>query len=154
MNTQVIGYRGTGKKEVNVENLYQYAIHEDLKHFGLIPELLGRLPILTYLDPLTKDMLVEILLKPKNAIIKQYIKLFEYENIKVKVTTEALEHIAQLALDYKLGARGLRSICEAIFMEDMFELPSHKNVKALLVDDEYVKRKLSKSRIKESLKVA
>lgn len=154
LNTQVIGFNAADKKQVNAENLYQYALHEDLKHFGLIPELLGRLPVLSYLDPLTKDMLVEILTRPKNAIIKQYIKLFEFEKIKLSVTDDALGYIAQMALDYKLGARGLRSICEAIFMDDMFELPSQPEVKELEVDLAYVKSKLSNSRIRNNLKVA
>lgn len=99
-------------------------------------------------------MLVQILTKPKNAIIKQYTKLFEFEKIKLVVKEDALEYIAQVALDYKLGARGLRSICEAIFMDDMFELPSRPEVKELKVDLDYVKTRLSNSKISSNLKVA
>lgn len=154
LNTQVIGFNTPGSVHLKSENLYQYAIHEDLRHFGLIPELLGRLPALTYLDPLTKDMLMEILIKPKNALIQQYKKLFEFEKVKLEVTPDALEFIAQTALDYKLGARGLRSICEAIFLDDMFEIPSDKKARTLTVDRDYVADKISKSKIKESLKVA
>jgi ATP-dependent Clp protease ATP-binding subunit ClpX len=154
LNTQVIGFNQSNSLNLQADNLYQYAIHEDLRHFGLIPELLGRLPALTYLDPLTKEMLLEILVKPKNALIQQYSKLFEYEKVKLDVTQEALEYIAQTALDYKLGARGLRSICEAIFLDDMFDIPSEKKTRVLTIDREYVVEKISKSKIKKSLKVA
>ncbi len=154
LNTQVIGYSHEAKEKVDQTNLYQYAMHSDLKHYGLIPELLGRLPVMTYLDPLNLDMLKSILVKPKNAIIKQFIKLFEYEKIELVVEEEALDFIAQTALNYKLGARGLRSICEAIFMDDMYELPSKKNIHKLVVDIDYVKAKLAGSRIEANLKVA
>jgi len=154
LNTQVIGYSHEAKDKVDQSNLYQYALHQDLKHFGLIPELLGRLPVMTYLDPLDVDMLKMILVQPKNAIIKQFIKLFEYEKIELIVEDDALEFIAETALTYKLGARGLRSICEAIFMDDMYELPSQKEVKKVVVDLEYAKSKLAGSRIEASLKVA
>jgi len=154
LNTQVIGYTHEAKDKVDQANLYQYALHTDLKHFGLIPELLGRLPVMTYLDPLDKDMLKSILVKPKNAIIKQFTKLFEYEKIKLIVEDEALDFIAETALNYKLGARGLRSICEAIFMDDMYELPSEKGITTLKVDLAYAQKKLSGSHIEASLKVA
>ncbi|HPB52334.1 MAG TPA: AAA family ATPase, partial [Saprospiraceae bacterium] len=154
LNTQIIGYSHEAKEKVDQSNLYQYAMHQDLKHFGLIPELLGRLPIMTYLDPLNLDMLKSILIKPRNAIIKQFIKLFEYEKVELIVTDDALDYIAQTALNYKLGARGLRSICEAILMDDMYELPSKKNVDRLVVDLDYVKTKLAGSRIEANLKVA
>ena len=154
LNTQVIGYSHEAKDKVDQSNLYQYALHQDLKHFGLIPELLGRLPVMTYLDPLDVDMLKMILVQPKNAIIKQFIKLFEYEKIELIVEDDALEFIAETALTYKLGARGLRSICEAIFMDDMYELPSQKEVKKVVDDLEYAKSKLAGSRIEASLKVA
>ncbi|MCO6459953.1 MAG: ATP-dependent Clp protease ATP-binding subunit ClpX [Saprospiraceae bacterium] len=154
LNTQVIGYTHEAKDKVDQTNLYQYAMHTDLKHFGLIPELLGRLPVMTYLDPLDKDMLKSILVKPKNAIIKQFTKLFEYEKIKLIVEDEALDFIAETALNYKLGARGLRSICEAIFMDDMYELPSEKGITTLKVDLAYAQKKLSGSHIEASLKVA
>jgi len=154
LNTQVIGYSHEAKDKVDQTNLYQYALHSDLKHFGLIPELLGRLPIMTYLDPLDKDMLKSILIKPKNAIIKQFAKLFEYEKIELVVKEDALDYIAETALNYNLGARGLRSICEAIFMDDMYEMPSKKGVNKLVVDKNYAKNKLKGSRIEASLKVA
>lgn len=154
LNTQVIGYSHEVKEKVDQTNLYQYAMHQDLKHFGLIPELLGRLPVMTYLDPLDLNMLKSILVEPRNAIIKQFSKLFEYEKIELVVTGEALEFIAETALTYKLGARGLRSICEAIFMDDMYELPSQKNIKKLIVDREYARAKLAGSRIEANLKVA
>ncbi|HQU96546.1 MAG: ATP-dependent Clp protease ATP-binding subunit ClpX [Saprospiraceae bacterium] len=154
LNTQVIGYSHEAKDKVDQTNLYQYALHSDLKHFGLIPELLGRLPIMTYLDPLDKDMLKSILIKPKNAIIKQFAKLFEYEKIELVVKDDALDYIAETALNYNLGARGLRSICEAIFMDDMYEMPSKKGVNKLVVDKNYAKNKLKGSRIEASLKVA
>jgi ATP-dependent Clp protease ATP-binding subunit ClpX len=154
LNTQVIGYSHEAKDKVDQTNLYQYALHSDLKHFGLIPELLGRLPIMTYLDPLDKDMLKSILIKPKNAIIKQFAKLFEYEKIELVVKEDALDYIAETALNYNLGARGLRSICEAIFMDDMYEMPSKKGVNKLVVDKNYAQNKLKGSRIEASLKVA
>ncbi|MCA0333793.1 MAG: ATP-dependent Clp protease ATP-binding subunit ClpX [Bacteroidetes bacterium] len=154
LNTQVIGYSHEAKDKVDQTNLYQYALHSDLKHFGLIPELLGRLPIMTYLDPLDKDMLKSILIKPKNAIIKQFAKLFEYEKIELVVKDDALDYIAETALNYNLGARGLRSICETIFMDDMYEMPSKKGVNKLVVDKNYAKNKLKGSRIEASLKVA
>ena len=154
LNTQVIGYSHEAKDKVDQTNLYQYALHSDLKHFGLIPELLGRLPIMTYLDPLDKDMLKSILIKPKNAIIKQFAKLFEYEKIELVVKDDALDYIAETALNYNLGARGLRSICEAIFMDDMYEMPSKKGVNKLVVDKNYAQNKLKGSRIEASLKVA
>ncbi len=154
LNTQVIGYSHEAKDKVDQTNLYQYALHSDLKHFGLIPELLGRLPIMTYLDPLDKDMLKSILIKPKNAIIKQFAKLFEYEKIELVVKDDALDYIAETALNYNLGARGLRSICETIFMDDMYEMPSKKGVNKLVVDKNYAQNKLKGSRIEASLKVA
>jgi len=154
LNTQVIGYSHEAKDKVDQTNLYQYALHSDLKHFGLIPELLGRLPIMTYLDPLDKDMLKSILIKPKNAIIKQFAKLFEFEKIELVVKEDALDYIAETALNYNLGARGLRSICEAIFMDDMYEMPSKKGVNKLVVDKNYAQNKLKGSRIEASLKVA
>ena len=154
LNTQVIGYSHEAKDKVDQMNLYQYALHSDLKHFGLIPELLGRLPIMTYLDPLDKDMLKSILIQPKNAIIKQFAKLFEFEKIELVVKEDALDFIAETALNYNLGARGLRSICEAIFMDDMYEMPSKKGVNKLVVDKNYAQNKLKGSRIEASLKVA
>ena len=153
LNTQVIGYNSKEKQLVDRENLLQYVNHQDLRQFGLIPELLGRLPVLTYLNPLDVKALENILTAPKNAIIKQYKKLFLLEGIELKVTKGALEYIAEKAMEYKLGARGLRSICEAIMTDAMFELPSKKDVKHFEVDLRYVREKLEKSKLAQ-LKVA
>lgn len=153
INTQVIGFNSHDKEEINNDNLLQYVTHQDLKSFGLIPELIGRLPVLTYLEPLTVETLKRILVEPKNALVKQYQKLFELENVELSFTDDAVDHISKLALDYKLGARGLRSICEAIMTDPMFELPSTPEVTSLEIDLEFVKAKLSKSKLSK-LKVA
>jgi ATP-dependent Clp protease ATP-binding subunit ClpX len=154
LNTQVIGYNSKEKDKIDRENLLQYVNHQDLRHFGLIPELLGRLPVLTYLNPLDVKALEAILTEPKNAIIKQYKKLFLLEGIELKMSKGALEYIAEKAMEYKLGARGLRSICEEIMTDAMYEMPSSKkNVKTFEVDLRYVKEKLDKSKLAQ-LKVA
>lgn len=147
LNTQVIGYNKDETEEVDKENLLQYITHKDLKAFGLIPELIGRLPVLTYLDPLDTETLINILTKPKNAIVKQYTKLFEIEGIKLVFEKSALEYIAAVALEYKLGARGLRSICEAILNDAMFELPSTPDVKEFVVSKDYAIQKVTKSKL-------
>ncbi len=147
MNTQVIGFNADEKELVDRENLLQYISHVDLKSFGLIPELIGRLPVLTYLKPLDLNTLKNILTEPKNSLIKQYSRLFELENIKLTFTDEALMFIAETALDYQLGARGLRSICEAIMTDAMYELPSQKDVTAFEVDKIYAESKLRKSKL-------
>ncbi len=147
LNTQVIGFNKDEKEMVDRENLLQYITHQDLKSFGLIPELIGRLPVLTYLDPLDRDTLIAILTEPKNAIVKQYKKLFELEGIELRFTQDALDTIAEKALEYKLGARGLRSICEAILTDAMFELPSAPDVEVFDVDKFYVLDKLNKSKL-------
>ncbi len=154
LNTQTIGY-GTNDDmdSIDRENLLKYVNHKDLKSFGLIPELLGRLPVLTYLEPLDKETLISILTKPKNAIVKQYKVMFKYENIDLKFTEDALEYIASMALEYKLGARGLRSLCEAVLTDAMFELPSLDDVTEFIVDKEYAMGKIAKSKIAK-LKVA
>jgi len=153
LNTQVIGYNNRDKSEVDQENLLQYVNHQDLRLYGLIPEILGRLPVLTYLNPLDQKALETILVKPKNSIIKQYTKLFRLEGVEFSITQGALEYIAEQALEYKLGARGLRSICESIMTDAMFEIPSQKEKKNLEIDLRYVKDKMSKSKLKQ-LKVA
>ena len=124
LNMQAVGY-GASKlgESVDKENILQYIIPKDLKDYGLIPEIIGRLPVLTYMDPLDKETLRRILTEPKNAIIKQYQKLFEMDNIDFQITDGALDFIVQKALEYKLGARGLRSLCEAILTDAMFYLP-------------------------------
>ncbi|MEL6924616.1 MAG: ATP-dependent Clp protease ATP-binding subunit ClpX, partial [Bacteroidota bacterium] len=122
INTQVIGYKKEERSRVDSENLLKYINHQDLKSYGLIPELIGRLPVLAYLEPLNQETLKKILTEPKNALVKQYKKLFEIEDIKLSFTQEALDFIAEKAIEFKLGARGLRSICEAIMTDAMFEL--------------------------------
>ena len=147
LNTQVIGYSQNANVIVDTENLLQYITHKDLKSFGLIPELIGRLPVLTYLEPLDKETLMSILVEPKNAIVKQYARLFELEGIKLKFDKEALEFIAEKALEYKLGARGLRSLCEAILKDAMFELPSIEGVSEFNVDYKLAHEKITKSKL-------
>lgn len=147
LNTQVIGYNKEETVELDKENLLQYISHKDLKAFGLIPELIGRLPVLTYLEPLDKITLINILTQPKNAIIKQYTKLFEIEGIELIFTEDALDFVAEKALEYKLGARGLRSLCEAILTDAMFELPSMPDTKEFVVSREYAEAKISKAKL-------
>ncbi len=153
MNTQVIGFGNKDAHKVDKENLLQYITHKDLKSYGLIPEIIGRLPVLTYLEPLDEEALRRIITEPKNAIIKQYKKLFELENIELTFTEDAISFIAAQALEYKLGARGLRSICEAIMMDAMYELPSKKDVTSFEVTKTYAKEKLGGSMLSK-LRVA
>ncbi|WP_421918015.1 ATP-dependent Clp protease ATP-binding subunit ClpX [Marinifilum sp.] len=153
MNTQVVGFNASKEKEqVDQENFLQYIAPQDLKSFGLIPEIIGRLPVLTYLEPLNREALRNILTEPKNSIVKQYTKLFKIDNIDLTFKESALEYIVDKAVEFKLGARGLRSICEAIMMDAMFELPSGKE-KKILIDDKYASEKLEKVNLKR-LKVA
>jgi ATP-dependent Clp protease ATP-binding subunit ClpX len=153
LNTQVVGFGASETREViDRDNLLQYIAPQDLKSFGLIPEIIGRLPVLTYLNPLDRKALRNILTEPKNSIIKQYIKLFEIDGIKLDFTEDTFEYIVDKATEYKLGARGLRSICEAIMNDAMFELPS-KNIKEFTITVDYAKKKLSKTNLKR-LKVA
>lgn len=152
-NTQVIGFDKKDTDQLDQENLLQYINHQDLKKFGLIPELIGRLPVLTYLDPLDKEALIRILKEPKNALIKQYQKLFAIENKELSFTDGAIEIIASKAIEYNLGARGLRSICETILTDAMYTYPSLPDKTALVVDEDYVKEKISKSKLKK-LRVA
>jgi ATP-dependent Clp protease ATP-binding subunit ClpX len=133
LNTQVVGYAGTeGREKVDRKNLLQYIAPQDLKSFGLIPEIIGRLPVLTYLNPLDREVLRSILTEPKNSIIKQYTKLFEIDGISLAFEEDTFEYIVDKAMEYKLGARGLRSICEAIINDAMFELPS-QDLKEMVV---------------------
>ncbi|MEY4904976.1 MAG: hypothetical protein RLZZ292_2791 [Bacteroidota bacterium] len=155
VNTQVIGFSDKDRMSVEKDNLLQYINHTDIKSFGLIPELLGRLPVLAHLDPLDVAALKDILTKPKNALSKQYIKLFALEGIELSFEDSALQYIAELALEYNLGARGLRSICEAIMTDAMFELPSMKGeVKTFVLTRAYSEEKMSKSRFGTALKLA
>ena len=125
----------------------QYISHQDLKSFGLIPELLGRLPVLTYLNPLDRNTLLRILTEPKNALTKQYVRLFEMEDIKLTFAEEVLQLIVDKSLEYSLGARGLRSICEAIMTDAMFELPSQSDVKEFEISLDYATAKLNKTKL-------
>lgn len=150
LNTQVIGFNNEAKQELDKDNLLQYITHKDLKNFGLIPELIGRLPVLTYLDPLDEKILKRILTEPKNALIKQYKTLFELEGIKLSFSNDVLNYIAEKSVEYKIGARGLRSICEAILTDAMFELPSKKDVTEFIVDVDYAESKLSKSKLSKT----
>jgi len=147
INTQVIGFKGSDHKDIDTDNLLKYVTHQDLKNFGLIPELLGRLPVLTHLNPLDRDTLRRILIEPKNALIKQYQRLFELEDISLEFTDEALDFIVDKTVEYSLGARGLRSICEAIMTDAMFELPSQKDVKKFEITEEYAAQQLSKTKL-------
>lgn len=125
LNTHVVGYNGGGSNgRIDRENLLQYIAPQDLKSFGLIPEIIGRLPILTYLQPLDKAALRRILVEPKNSIIKQYIKLFEMDGVKLSFDEDMLDYVVEKAVEFKLGARGLRSIVETIMMDAMYETPS------------------------------
>ncbi len=148
LNMSAIGYKASNKEaHVDKENLLQYITPKDLKDFGLIPEILGRLPVLTYMNPLSKATLRTILTEPKNAIIKQYKKLFEMDEIALSFEEDALDFIVKKAIDYKLGARGLRSLCEEILTDAMFLMPS-KNDRELVVDKAYAKKHLTRTEIK------
>ena len=145
LNTRVVGYSASlDTATVDRNNLLKYITPTDLKSFGLIPEIIGRLPILTYLNPLDRDTLRNILTEPKNSIIKQYVKLFEMDGIKLTFDEKVYEFIVDKALEFKLGARGLRSIVEAVMMDAMYSMPSQK-VKELHVTLEYAKEKFEKS---------
>ncbi|NNC96043.1 MAG: ATP-dependent Clp protease ATP-binding subunit ClpX [Chitinophagales bacterium] len=148
LKTSVIGFSKSGEKDrIDTDNYLQYISPRDLKSFGLIPELIGRLPVLTYLEPLDEEALRNILTEPRNALIKQYKKMFSFEGIELDFTEDAIDFIVEKAIEYNLGARGLRSICEAIVTDAMYELPSKQNVKSHSITAEYAKEKLSKSRI-------
>ena len=157
LNTRPLGFAATANSlkpgEIDKDNLLQFVSALDLKSFGLIPELIGRLPVLSYLNPLDKHALKKILTQPKNALVKQYKKLFEMEDIELDFKDGALEFIVEKAIEFKLGARGLRSICEAIINDAMFELPSEKNPGRLAINRAYAEDKFSKSHYSK-LKVA
>jgi ATP-dependent Clp protease ATP-binding subunit ClpX len=153
VHTNTIGFNvDKDLQEDMKKNLLRYVNAQDLKSFGLIPELLGRLPVVTHLDPLDAETLRAILVEPKNAIIKQYIRLFELEGIKLTIENEVLDFMVEKAMEYKLGARGLRSICEGILTDAMFEMPSSSE-KYFTLDIEYARRKFDKSKL-SLLKVA
>ena len=149
LNMQAVGYSASKKDEnVDEENFLQYLIPKDLKEFGLIPEIIGRLPVLTHMNPLDAATLRAILTEPKNAIIKQYQKLFGMDEITFDITDEALDYIVEKAIEYKLGARGLRSLCESILTDAMFEMPSSED-KELKVTRTYAEKKLTKTTLKK-----
>ena len=142
MNTMTVGF-GASKETAHIDrdNLLQYIAPQDLKAFGLIPGIIGRLPILTYLEPLDRDALAAILTQPKNAIIKQYVKLFEMDGVKLSFDKAVLDYIIDKAIEFKLGARGLRAITETIMMDKMYEIPSGKR-KTLRITLDYAKSKI------------
>lgn len=149
LNTQVVGYNAARSVDrVDTKNLLQYVAPQDLKSFGMIPEIIGRLPVLTYLNPLDEKALRRILTEPRNAIIKQYEKLFEMDGIKLSWDEKVLNYIVQKAIEFKLGARGLRSICEAIMMDAMFELPGKENPGDITIGIKYAREKLEKANLK------
>lgn len=148
VNTSIIGFADKETQRIDKDSLINYVSHQDLKAFGLIPELLGRMPVLTALEPLDRDALRRILTEPKNALARQYQKLFSMEGIALAFSDEALDFIVDKALEFKLGARGLRSICEAIMTDAMYELPSEKQkIKSFTITLEYAQQRLSREKL-------
>lgn len=148
LNRQAVGYSSSkNENRIDANNLLQYIIPKDVKDFGLIPEIIGRLPVLTHMDPLDRDTLRAILTEPKNALIKQYQKLFSMDGVQFEITDGALDFIVDKALEYKLGARGLRSLCEAILTDVMYELPG-SDVKHLEIDQSFTEEALTKNLLK------
>jgi len=147
LNTRVVGFNSLqNQRQLDKNDLMQYILPQDLKSFGLIPEIIGRLPVLTYLKPLDREALRRILVEPKNSIVRQYEKLFAMDGIKLTFTDEALEYVVDKAVEYKLGARGLRSIVEAMMMDAMFEMPSHKK-KTFEVTLDYAQKQIDKAHL-------
>lgn len=145
LNRQAVGYSSSKNTDnIDKDNLLQYVIPKDIKDFGLIPEIIGRLPVLTHMDPLDRETLRAILTEPKNALIKQYRKLFAMDDVELSVSGEALDYVVDKALEYKLGARGLRSLCEAILTDAMYDLPSSDD-KTLVIDKSYAENALDKN---------
>jgi len=150
LRTQAVGYKvKKDDAELDLKNLYKYITPQDLKSFGLIPELIGRVPVLTHLNPLDKEALRNILTEPKNSLFRQYVKLFEFENVNLVFEDEVLDFIVDKAMEYKLGARGLRSICEAIMLDAMYEIPSDTLVKDLVITLDYAVEKFEKADFKK-----
>ena len=149
LNTQALGYGQLHRERIDKDNLMRYVMPQDLKSFGLIPELIGRIPVLTYLEPLDRVALRSILTEPKNAITRQYVKLFEMDGIKLTFDEDALDYIVDKAIEYKLGARGLRSICDAIMMDGMFDLPGQEGRKSLRVTVPYAKSRLESDKFRQ-----
>jgi len=149
LNTRVVGYNSVQNvRKIDKNDLMRYVLPQDLKSFGLIPEIIGRLPVLTYLNPLDREALRRILVEPKNSIVKQYEKLFEMDHVKLTFTDEALEVMVDTAVQYKLGARGLRSIVESVMMDAMYETPA-KKIRSLKVTGDYVRSQLEKSHLQK-----
>ena len=144
VGSNAIGYGNDNKKQIDKDNLLQYISPADIKRFGLIPEIVGRFPILTFLNPLDRDTLKRILKEPKNALIKQFSKLFEMDDIKLEIKDEVLDYIVDKSIEFKLGARGLRAIIEAILNDAMFEMPS-SNKKKLVIDTKYAEEKFERA---------
>ncbi|MGL5892892.1 MAG: ATP-dependent Clp protease ATP-binding subunit ClpX, partial [Bacteroidia bacterium] len=154
LKSQTIGYTaGQQDAEIDKENMLQYIVPQDLKSYGLIPELIGRLPVLAHLNPLDRSALRSILTEPKNALMKQYVRLFEMDNVKLSFDDEVFSHIVDKAMEYKLGARGLRSICEAIMIDAMFEIPSDSTSRSFNITIDYAREKLTKAKM-DNLRVA
>lgn len=154
-NTQVIGFGGSvEEKMADDSSLLPYINHTDLRRFGLIPELIGRLPVLTYLDPLDQAAMRRILTEPRNSLIRQYQHLFRLEGIELEVTTEALDFMAAKAIEYKLGARGLRSLCETVLTDAMYNVPGDKSIKKYVIDEAYAKSKVEVSTLARLQKAA
>ncbi len=145
MNTRAVGYGNIGRNKTSEENLMQYVMPQDLKSFGLIPELVGRLPVLTYLEPLDRGALRSILTEPKNSIVKQFQRLLEIDGVELSFEEEALGYIVDKAIEFKLGARGLRSICEAIMMDAMYDLDAHQKDGRFVVTQKFAAEKIEQS---------
>jgi ATP-dependent Clp protease ATP-binding subunit ClpX len=156
LNTKSLGFESNTERTRNIDerNMLQYINAQDLRSFGLIPELIGRMPVITHLNPLDKEALRSILTEPRNAITKQYQKLFKMEDVELTFEEEALDYIVDQAMESGLGARGLRSICEAIVLEAMYEVPSNPSMKELVLTKEYAKDQFTKSEVMRTLKVA
>ena len=152
LNTRAMGYGRVQGAQIDRNNLMQYVMPQDLKSFGLIPELVGRMPVLTYMEPLDRNALRQILTEPKNAIIRQYKRLFELDEVRLEFDDEALDYIVDKAVEYKLGARGLRSICEAVMMDTMFEVPSDSECKEFNVTLDYAREKIERTAAQTALR--
>ena len=149
LNTTTVGYGQLKREKISRDNLIQYIMPQDLRSFGLIPELVGRLPVLTYLEPLGREALRSILTEPKNSITKQYQALFALDDVKLIFDDDALDYIVDKAIEFKLGARGLRSICEAMMMDTMYEIPSKANCKEFHITKKYAQQKIEKTKLSQ-----
>jgi len=148
LNTRVVGYNASKQSDrIERDNLMQYVAPQDLRAYGMIPEIIGRLPVLTYLHPLDPKALRQILTEPRNSIVKQYLRLFEIDNIKLSFDEAALDYVVRKAVEFKLGARGLRSMCEAIMTDVMFEMPS-SGQNEVVITEEYARNKIEKINIR------